>query len=604
MSLGVPDEINPWLDASLIAACFAIDPFALGGINLRAQPGPVRDLWLEQLQSLFVTDIPIRKIPINVSLSRLIGGVDLAATLQTGKVTEESGLLEQTQPTVLCLAMAERIEPRTMAIIGIALDKIHPHQDSKEIPDTKYQQRFSVIALDEGITPEETVAAQLKDRLSFELLLDGISLQQATNLSIPSSAVKHARSTLPQVQFKDEYYEAICGIAFALGIDSMRAPLFAKRVALCLAALNEHPIVTEDDLQQACRLVLFHRATQIPSPPSDEEDESESSEQEQQPPKDNSDELESSDQEQDINLDDIVTEVMQSVLSQKILEQLKHDIKRQQAQNISGRSQQFKINYQRGRPLGVRQGNLGNGARLNIIETLRAAAPWQKIRRNFYSETLNPDRLMVRNEDFRINRFKQATATTTIFIVDASGSSALNRLAEVKGAVQMLLGECYKRRDSVSLVTFRGTSAEITLPPTRSLARAKKMLVGLPGGGATPLAIGLETALKLAHQLLRKDEKLSIVLMTDGRANIDIQGAVNRQGAFDDALMVSKQIRMLSIPALFIDTSPREQKNNRTIAEAMGASYTPLPHANAASISKTIQNQMSESSTDIRSAHS
>jgi len=79
----------------------------------------------------------------------------------------------------------------------------------------------------------------------------------------------------------------------------------------------------------------------------------------------------------------------------------------------------------------------------------------------------------------------------------------MSRLAEAKGAVELLLSEAYSRRDHVSLISFRGDTAEILLPPTRSLVQTKKRLAALPGGGGTPLASGLVEALKMAHQARR-----------------------------------------------------------------------------------------------------
>ena len=139
------------------------------------------------------------------------------------------------------------------------------------------------------------------------------------------------------------------------------------------------------------------------------------------------------------------------------------------------------------------------GARLNVVETLRAAAPWQPLRRRERGHRRRPGSRSGR-DDFRVTRFKQRTRTTTIFVVDASGSAALNRLAEAKGAVELLLADCYVRRDQVALLAFRGREAELLLPPTRSLVRAKRSLAGLPGGGGTPLAAGIDAALALAER--------------------------------------------------------------------------------------------------------
>ena len=141
----------------------------------------------------------------------------------------------------------------------------------------------------------------------------------------------------------------------------------------------------------------------------------------------------------------------------------------------------------RGRPIGARKGEPRAGQRLNVLETLRAAAPWQKLRQLAGQEhgvAPTPRRIQVRKEDFHVARFRQLGQTTTVFVVDASGSSAMNRLAEAKGAVELLLADCYVRRDSVAMLAFRGKTTELLLPPTRSLARAKRSLAGLPGGAA------------------------------------------------------------------------------------------------------------------------
>ena len=145
----------------------------------------------------------------------------------------------------------------------------------------------------------------------------------------------------------------------------------------------------------------------------------------------------------------------------------------------AGQGAQVKA-VRRGRPAGTRAGD-PRRARLDIAATLAAAAPWQRAR-----QAGAEPRLRLRREDFRVKRFVSRAESTTIFVVDASGSAALARLAEAKGAVELLLAEAYVRRTQVALIAFRGTSAELLLPPTRSLARAKRALADLAGGGGTP----------------------------------------------------------------------------------------------------------------------
>ena len=253
----------------------------------------------------------------------------------------------------------------------------------------------------------------------------------------------------------------------------------------------------------------------------------------------------------------------------------------------------------RGRPNGVRRGEPRAGVRLNLIETLRAAAPWQALRRA-QAGSLSSARIQVRREDFHITRFKQRSQTTTVFVVDASGSSALNRLAEAKGAVELLLADCYVHRDSVAVLAFRGRSADLLLPPTRSLVRAKRSLAGLPGGGGTPLARGIDAAVALADGVRRRGDTPLIVLLTDGRANIARDGSAGRPRAHEDALSAARQLRVAGYSALLLDTSPQPQAQAEQLAQAMGAAYLPLPHAGAVVLSQAVRGATSVARVQAR----
>ena len=196
---------------------------------------------------------------------------------------------------------------------------------------------------------------------------------------------------------------------------------------------------------------------------------------------------------------------------------------------------------------------------------------------------------MIKARDFRLKNFKEPTRSVAIVSVDASGSSALHRLAEAKGAIQLLLAECYVRRDQVALIAFRNRGAEILLPPTSALARARRSLAGLPGGGATPLASGIDTARQLALSERRRGKKPLIVLLTDGGANIGRDGQQGRKQAADDALAAATGCAMDRLAALVIDTAPRPSPMAHELAQRMHARHFPLPFANAGALQQIIR---------------
>jgi magnesium chelatase subunit D len=238
----------------------------------------------------------------------------------------------------------------------------------------------------------------------------------------------------------------------------------------------------------------------------------------------------------------------------------------------------------------VRPGKPVAGERLHLPSTLKAAAPWQRLRAaSLRQRGPGAPLLAVQSSDFRIQRFKARRQTTHIFVVDASGSSAVHRLAEAKGAIELLLAQSYVRRDQVALVAFRGTGAEQLLAPTRALARARRELAGLPGGGGTPLAAGIDAAHELALDIQRKGHNPVVAVMTDGRANVARDGSHGHEQAHADALLACKRLAMGGWSGLLVDTSRRPRPRARELAEAMGAQYLPLPQASAGSLSSAVQ---------------
>jgi magnesium chelatase subunit D len=267
------------------------------------------------------------------------------------------------------------------------------------------------------------------------------------------------------------------------------------------------------------------------------------------------------------------------------------------ASSTQGRAGNLQRSTTRGRVVGTvaNEGSRGNTAMLNILATLRAAAPWQRIRRhqalqaNAAKPSTSANSIFIRREDFRLNRYQQRSKTTTIFVVDASGSSALNRLAEAKGAIELLLADCYIRRDQVAVIAFRGKTAEILLNPTRSLVRAKRSLAALPGGGGTPLACGIDAAREMAEVARRAGDTVMMVLLTDGTANVNRLGQGGRAAAQLDAINAAKALSQIKIKSLMIDTSPNKNPLASTLATQMNAIYLALPYADASAMATAVK---------------
>jgi magnesium chelatase subunit D len=196
---------------------------------------------------------------------------------------------------------------------------------------------------------------------------------------------------------------------------------------------------------------------------------------------------------------------------------------------------------------------------------------------------------MVREGDIRLRRATRRAERVAIFVVDASGSTALARLGETKGAIELMLGQAYAGRESVALIAFRSTGAEILLPPTRSLVAAKRRLAGLPGGGGTPLASGLVAGLAEAGRARARGMVPTLAILTDGRANIARDGTPGRPQAEADAMEAARAVRAAGLAALVIDTGHRPSAPARALAHAMGGSYLPLPRADAGSLAGAVR---------------
>ncbi len=619
-----------WDDALWGLAALSADPEGLNGIWLKSPIGPVMEEWLNWLHALKGDS---SKLPSNVDTERLLGGLDLALTLQLGRTVRQKGVLAQSKGRLLICPMAERLSQLTTSILTQTLDskEVHSHFGHET-----QEANFGLVAIDESGVQEESLSPGLAEQLSIWLDLSRIN----PNTNACDETLDMLERVEKRLRLDDRYYSEkvktfklndahareICELSQGFGIESMRAPIFAIRLATVFALLRDSLSIEAEDLGRAARLVLTPRATSMPQMDSDPTDQQQSTSEQvdphppaepqaAEPPvhdqnegKSQADDQEaldypSSQDSTDLSQSEIkeletsILEAALATLPAGLLSQLSsgQSIPKKGA---GGRVGDLQRGAKKGRPLPAIKGLPQNGNRLHILSTLRHAAPRQRIRGNeTYSPTQTPskpigsnNRLKIRSEDFHIQRFAKRSESCIIFCIDASGSAALERLAEAKGAVELLLKDSYARRDHICVISFRDKAALVQLPATRSLVRAKRQLQALPGGGGTPLASALKLSIDTALQARQHGMSPTLVILSDGRANVTLQGEGSRPIAKAQALTWAKQWRATHLKGIWLDTSARPEPNAQEIAMAMGAHYVPLPHANGQKMAKAIEN--------------
>ncbi|HEX8071016.1 MAG TPA: magnesium chelatase ATPase subunit I [Pyrinomonadaceae bacterium] len=193
------------------------------------------------------------------------------------------------------------------------------------------------------------------------------------------------------------------------------------------------------------------------------------------------------------------------------------------------------------------------------------------------------DALVVTSSDLRFKQFSRRAGTLYVFAVDTSGSMALNRIEQAKGALARLLRQSYVTRDRVALVSFRERAATLVLRPTRAAARARRLLDALPVGGATPLAAGLLRAYELSRQeRAAGGGRVALLVFTDGRANVplnDASGVQTSARIADELTRLGALLRGAGVASVVVDTRRRFTPSGagEALARALGGRYVVLP---------------------------
>ena len=565
----------------------AVDP-ALRGVALAAPAGSGKSALLHGMREL-QPDLPWVELPLGCDSEALLGGLDLEATLQQGRRVIRSGALARAHGGFLlaesCNLMNDgsantllgaledgvvRIEREGLSLRSPAEFRLLTSFDPSEgAPRAHLLDRLGMIVMMPTIRAGEARASIVRRHLQPDAETWSDEAQLLRGL------IESAREQLPRIKLSDAQRRELIRTADALGVQGHRADLFAIRVARASAALGLRDEVQREDLELAARLVLLPRATrqpeQIASAPPPESPTPEST-----PPPEARDEMDSDSKplpsEEELELAEEVLESL-AVELPDALASLSF------ARQRSGRSgSRGATSGQRGRHVSSVPG-LPRGQRLDVIATLRAAARWQRVR------TRRRQGIALTSDDFRIKKYRSKAGALFIFAVDASGSMALNRMRQAKGAVHALLEQAYVNRDRVALLAFRGHEADLLLPPTGSVELLRRAVDQLPTGGGTPLAASLVASLEVAEQAKRRGfGNIVLVLLTDGRANVGLKA--DRSGVDTEVKQLAHAVAATGIRSLVIDTqrSFLSQGNATQLARALAGDYLYLPNAQGTAI--------------------
>ncbi|MEN9776084.1 MAG: hypothetical protein RL322_3154 [Pseudomonadota bacterium] len=581
----------------------ATAPVDLGGVCLRAWAGPRRARLLDWYRTALsracrmradgpssaAPRVAWRMLPHHADPGQLESGIDLGLSLAEGRPVQVPGLLDQPSPPVVVVSMAERMGLGLSAALAAALDA----------------RRLALVLLDESLDDEQGPWTGVLDRLAVHLdlrderLLTAV-LERLDLLSLDGSLGDASDS--PPVM-PGSLLEQLAALSIQLDVRSARPLRHTICLASQLAACRGVPEVEEAELALSIRFALLPHARQLPQPSAEDAGEAQAEADDPAPPDPTEDAAQPPDESTESDtLDEQplpdgaaerLIEAAIATLPADMLAVLAGAAVRTRAQ-ASGAGQLTARGRGRGRSIGARRGVPQGAERLHLFATLRAAIPWQRLRTGGLTphepgiERPSRPRLQLRKDDLHRHRELHRRGTTTVFVVDASGSTALQRLNEAKGAVELLLADCYVRRDRVALVSFRGRGAEVLLAPTRSLVAARRALGALPGGGGSPVAAGLEMAARLVTALLRSGDDTQVVVLTDGRANLTRDGRPGRAEAAREAQTFARQLGRLATHCVLIDTAMRPEPAARALAEAMQARYCPMPFARAQAIRAVI----------------
>ncbi|MEU3420910.1 putative cobaltochelatase [Streptomyces murinus] len=497
------------------------------------------------------------ELPVGASEDRLVGALDIERALAEGVKAFEPGLLADAHRGILYVDEVNLLHDH---LVDLLLDAaaMGASYVEREGVSVRHASKFLLVGT---MNPEEgELRPQLLDRFGLtvevaasrepdqrvevvrrRLAYDDDPAAFAARWAGEEAAVRQrivaARELLPQVRLGDAALRQIAATCAAFEVDGMRADIVMARTATALAAWAGRTDVLAEDVRQAALLALPHRRRRNPfdAPGLDEDKLDETLEQSAGQDGDGDDDPDGpggggqpAPESGPEGGGDSAARPEAGEGGEpgpagagageqapvRAAEPFRTKVLSVPGIGEGAAGRRSRARTEHGRTTGARRPQ-GALTKLHLAATVQAAAPYQRARGR------SGPGLVIRRDDLRQARREGREGNLVLFVVDASGSmAARQRMGAVKGAVLSLLLDAYQRRDKVGLVTFRGSGADVALPPTSSVDAAAVRLESLPTGGRTPLAAGL---LK-AHEVLRVERlrdparRALLVVVTDGRA--------------------------------------------------------------------------------------
>jgi magnesium chelatase subunit D len=588
--------------------------------------------------------VPVVDLPLNATEDRVAGAINLERAIREGVKTFEPGLLARAHRGFLYIDEVNLLEDH---LVDLLLDVAASGRNRVEREGMSVEHPAEFILAGSGNPEEGELRPQLLDRFGLyteirttadlEERVEIITRREAFDLDAATFCaaweteqarlrrrLARAREAFKSVRLSKELVRGIAELCVRLGVDGHRGELTIARAARALAAFEERKEVAPEDARRVAAMALRHRLRRDPleqtggasqieqaaqelfgagetTEPADDAAESGATDARRQRTKKTpsggsggnddggggkggaprrTDEAHAPHTQNEERPAPALDAKLPGSLDEKSgVKKLSAKSASRSSHHAAARATSSRTHGRYSRAVARRAGDLN----VALDATLRVAAASQAARRNGGTKTRA---IEVEAGDLRYKHFTRRAGTLFIFAVDTSGSMALNRISQAKGALARLLRESYINRDRVALITFRERAARVLLQPSQSSARARHLLDALPVGGATPLTSGLLRALEMSERAARQGtERIVLLVFTDGRANVPHDGRVDgdragiRRQIKIEVEKIGLALQRNGVASVVIDTQNRFTSGGegQALAQNLGGRYLHLP---------------------------